>query len=347
LPVLYVTEPGAVVRVSGESFVVTMDDDPDGPSGPLPETRNRLLEVEPHRIEAIVMIGGVHITSSAMHRSLDRGIDIAWLTRGGRLRGRAVSPSSRTADLRLKQYAAATEAATKLERARSVVSAKLRSAAEVLEDIQDNEPGNRELAAAIAELRRAAEEAAAADSVPSLLGIEGAGTRTFFSAYGQAFKGEITFQGRERRPPPDPANALLSFGYVLLGNHLAGLLEARGFDPCIGFFHELRPGRASLALDLLEELRHPVVDRFVLRSCNLRMLRPEHFEPDERRGGVRLTRDGMKRFFLEWEAHLRRPLREIGAAAGITPLELMRRQVEALAADLRGAQRYAPFLYGD
>ena len=112
---------------------------------------------------------------------------------------------------------------------------------------------------------------------------------------------------------------MLSFGYVLLGDLLAGMLEARGLDPALGFFHEPRPGRPSLALDLLEEFRHPVVDRFVLRVSNLRILRPTMFEPDEpdeldetEAGGVRLTRDGLKRFFRAWEKHLSRPLLERG-----------------------------------
>jgi CRISPR-associated protein Cas1 len=139
---------------------------------------------------------------------------------------------------------------------------------------------------------------------------------------------------------------LLSLGYVLLGNHLAGLLEARGLDPALGFFHEVRPGRPALALDLLEEFRHPVVDRFVLRACNLRVFRPGAFEPDpERPGGVRLDRQGLRRFFAEWETFLLRPVRERDGAEPVPVRPLLRRQVERLAADLRGGAAYRPLAY--
>ena len=169
----------------------------------------------------------------------------------------------------------------------------------------------------------------------------------YFEALKSAFRGDISFPGRRRRPPPDPANAVLSFGYVLLNNLLAGMLEARGLDPAIGFLHEPRAGRPSLALDLLEELRHPLVDRFVLRNCNLRAFKPELFEPDERRpGGVRLTRQGLKKFFFQWEKFLLRELPEQGAEERITTTSLLRRQVDRIAADLRGQAPYEPFLYG-
>jgi CRISPR-associated protein Cas1 len=349
MPSLYITEPGAAVRKSGESFVVTVDDDPDG-AGPLPEKHRKLLEVEAHRLELVALVGRVHATSDAVQLCLERGIAIAWFKWNGDYLGRLVPEGARSADLRLLQYAAAHEPASRLARARGVVAAKLANAAAVLGDVQSNEAGSPSLGAAIAELRKRSGDAPSAAGAESLLGVEGAGTRTYFEAFGGAFKADIRFEGRERRPPPDPANALLSFGYVLLGNLLAGMLEARGLDPALGFFHEVRPGRASLALDMLEELRFPVVDRFVLRGCNLRVFRSEMFEPDpDRPGGVRLTADGHKTFFREWEAHLARPLREKGAAAAerLEVRGMLRRQIDRLAADLRGGAVYAPFEYGE
>ena len=132
-----------------------------------------------------------------------------------------------------------------------------------------------------------------------------------------------------------------------MGNILAGMIEARGLDPALGFFHEPRPGRASLALDLVEELRHPLVDRFVLRSCNLRILRPQMFQPDpERAGGVRLTPEGLKQFFFHWERFLLRPFAEPDSAEKLPVLTLLRRQVDRFAADLRGQAPYQPFRYG-
>lgn len=344
MPVLYVTEPGATVRLSGESLVVTVEEHPDDGHGA--GKRRTVMEVEPHRLEVIVLVGMAHVTSSAMHFCLEKGIGVCWLTRGGEYLGRVVPPIPRSADLRLHQYEAVSEPQGKLARAKGVVEAKLLNASEVLRDIQSNYSGNEALSAAMGELKRLVADVRACTATTRLLGLEGIGARTYFAAFGEAFRGEIHFSARKHRPPPDPANALLSFGYVLLGNRLTGLLEARGLDPYLGFFHELRPGRPSLAVDLLEELRHPVVDRFVLHGCNLRIFREELFEPPDEDKGVRLTREGLKVFFEHWESHLLKPMREQNAESKVGPMDLVHRQVDRLAASLRGTGQYAPFLYG-
>jgi CRISPR-associated protein Cas1 len=348
MPTLYVTEPYATLRLSGDSLLVTAEIDPDGKAGPEPARRQTLLDVEPHRLELIALVGNTHITSDALRLCLEKGIAVAWFAWNGKYLGRIMPEAPKSADLRLLQYAAASDPATRLARARGVVSAKLLNAAEVLENIQSNDSDNAALGPAIAELKRLKTEAEAADTAERLLGLEGTGAREYFAAFGASFRTEITFTSRQRRPPPDPANALLSFGYVLLGNLLGGMMEARGLDPALGFFHELHPGRPSLALDLLEELRAPVVDRFVLRSCNLRIFRPQMFEPDpENSGGVRLTRDALKTFFREWEKHLLRPLRCRASGESLPVAPLLRRQIERLVSDLRGTAPYQPFHYGD
>ncbi len=344
MPVLYVTEPGATVRLSGESFIVTVEEHADDGHGA--GKRRTVMEVESHRLEVIVLVGMAHVTSTAMLFCLEHGIGVSWLTRGGEFLGRVVPPIPHSADLRLLQYETVSEPQERLARAKGVVEAKLSNAVEVLRDIQSNDTGNEALSAAMAELKRIVVQVRASTMTTSLLGLEGIGARTYFAAFGKAFKGEISFSSRKHRPPPDPANALLSFGYVLLGNRVAGHLEARGLDPYLGFFHELRPGRPSLAVDLLEELRHPVVDRFVLRGCNLRIFRAELFEqPDEDRG-VRLTREGLKVFFEHWETHLLKPMREQGVEGKVSTIDLVHRQVDRLAASLRGTRQYTSFLYG-
>ena len=174
-----------------------------------------------------------------------------------------------------------------------MVAAKLVNAAGVLRGLRTNH-ARPELAAALAALRELRLRVAGCQAAASLLGLEGAAARAYFGGLAATFVGDIGFAGRERRPPPDPANALLSLGYTLLTNRLAGLVEARGLDPAWGFFHEERPGRPALALDLVEELRHPLVDRFVVRNCNLRVFQARHFEADaERPGGVRSDARGV------------------------------------------------------
>jgi len=334
MPVLYLTEPGATLRLKGESLIVTIEDE----SG----SRKTLAEVEPHRLELVALLGGTHATREALDHCVEHGIGVAWFTGTGRFRARVVPEQARNADLRLRQYAAATDFVARLSCAAEVVQAKLENAASVLVTYQSNHPGVAEVSEAIREVRARAQDAATPRDVDHLLGVEGAGARAYFEALRVTFRGEIPFTGRAQRPPPDPANALLSFGYTLLGNLIAGRLEARGLDPAIGFFHELRSGRPSLALDLLEELRHPVVDRFVMRIANLRQMGLRHFETDAREGGVRMTREGLRIFFPAWEDHLKQTLRDADREE-LSPLRLVDRQIERLAADLRGGTRYRAF----
>ena len=212
----------------------------------------------------------------------------------------------------------------------------------MLRGLQSNRPGDADLAAAIADVRRIADRIADADNTETLLGLEGSASRKYFAGLGRGFAADIMFSGRVKRPPTDPANALLSLAYVMLGNLITALLEARGLDPSIGFYHKLRPARPSLALDLVEELRAPVVDRFVLRLCNLRIVRLEMFTDGDEDKGVRLTQDGLRVFVAEWEKHLDRPVRERGTAAALSVHQVMRRQAERLASDLRGGEAYQP-----
>ena len=137
MPVLYVTETNAVVRKSGESFIVTLDEDPDG-KGPLPERRRKLIEVEPHRLELIALVGRTHITSDAMLHCLEKGIIVAYFSWSGDFLGRMVPENAKSADLRIKQYQAAVDPIQKLGRAKAVASAKLANGIQVLEDIQKN-----------------------------------------------------------------------------------------------------------------------------------------------------------------------------------------------------------------
>lgn len=345
MPTLYVSEPNATVRKSGSVLTVTSHDDPDGPEGPEPAQNQTVVTVALEQLEGVVIIGRNHITAGALRACMDNGVSVSWLTRGGRLVGRAMPELPRSADLRVQQYATAT-APDAIQRARKVVLAKLTNTAAILTDIQSNYPGDESLKTAGAAQARFMENVHSAPDIETLHGVEGASARAYFEAYGAAFKSGITFTGRNRRPPKDPANAMLSFGYTLLGNLLGALLEARGLDPCLGFFHEIRPGRQSLALDLLEEFRAPVVDRFVLRSCNLRIFRPEMFRANPESGGVLLTDEARRVFFREWERNLLKPVKCAVSGQKLPPHGIIRRQVNEFAMSLRENRDYEPFLYG-
>ncbi|CAK0751674.1 CRISPR-associated endonuclease Cas1 3 [Gammaproteobacteria bacterium] len=343
MPTLYVTESGATVRICGESLRVTVEGNHGDHASSA--SQRALLEVAPHRLELIGLVGRVHITVDALKLCLDKGIGVAWFSWNGRFLGRMVPAAARSGDLRLAQYQAMVDTNAAIQFARTVITAKCVNAAAVLRRIQSNQPGLEEVSKALRGMAEIQGRIMECVSFEELLGLEGHVASSYFSALGSGFRSEIGFSTRQRRPPPDPANALLSFGYVLLANLIGGHVEARGLDPALGFLHAIRPGRASLALDLLEEFRHPVVDRFVMRVCNLRMIQAGMFETDpENSCGVRLTQDGLKRFFKAWGEYLERPLQEDGEGK-ITPAALIQRQVNRLAMALRGDEPYQPFLF--
>lgn len=339
---LYLTEPGSVLRREGDSFIVTFDKDPDG-SGPMPETRTTLLEIEPHRITWIALLSGVHLTQAAVKLALWKGIPVSWLTRSGRFLGRLSPSREGGVSSRMQQYRAASSPVDTLDIAKSIVVGKLSNGATLLRYLQSNHSGVSEISRAYQDVTGTVQKAKSATSLDELRGWEGIGAKSFFMGYGAAFRGPIVFNGRKRRPPPDPANSLLSFCYVLLASRLSGMVQARGLDPALGFLHGVRPGRESLVLDLMEEFRHPVVDRFVLRLCNLRILNPKCFEANPTlEGGVLLTDAGRRKLLVEWEKYLRRPL--LSTPNGPPALAIMSRQVDRFASALSHNKPYEPFL---
>ena len=305
--------------------------------------RRCLLEVEPHHVETVGLIGRAHITARAVRLCLDHGITVFWMKRNGRLLGRLVPELSRTADLRRRQFRLFENADSALALGRLFVDAKISNAAGLVAAVRSNRPGNRQFGKVITELELLRNQVSSADGRDRLLGIEGDAARRYFKVLGLAFSGPIRFSGRQRRPPPDPANALLSFGYELLSNLIASLLEARGFDPYLGMLHTVRSGRPSLALDVMEKFRHPVVDRFVLRACNRRQFTYDDFRQDELKG-VRLTRNGLRRFLQQWEAYLDAPMAGIEGSQSIE--RVIQRQVDALAVHLREKETYRPIRIG-
>jgi CRISP-associated protein Cas1 len=155
-------------------------------------------------------------------------------------------------------------------------------------------------------------------------GLEGAGSGTYFRQFGKMLS-TVGFPGRKRRPATDPANSLLSLGYVMVGNELSSLLEARGFDPAIGFLHGVRYGRSSLALDVVEVFRQPVVDRLTLRLLNLGQIKPDDFEGGQK--GLRMRPEALKRYFERYEEQLRTPSE---GAESPSWRERLKHQVEAV-----------------
>ena len=322
---LYVTEPGSVVRLSSRSLVIT-------------KGKEKLAQLPMIRLDNILIYGNAQITTQAMAALLDDGIDVAYLSLNGKLRGRLVSTSSKNVLLRMAQYERNMDEEFKVNVARIIVKAKLRNGRKVIQRFMYNHPEVdvlKELKLIEETLKKLNNQV----SVHSLMGSEGIAGAAYFRAFGKMFLKDFRFEKRSRRPPRDPVNSLLSFGYTLLTNEILGLVNAHGLDPHIGFLHGVEYGRPSLALDIVEEFRHPVIDRFVLNLLNFHKLKQQDFE--ERENGIFLTDSGKKAFFTYYDNLLRRKVS--GDNPNIVFRDILKRQVRAMIATIKCNQPYKPY----
>ncbi|MCS6877678.1 MAG: CRISPR-associated endonuclease Cas1 [Geminicoccaceae bacterium] len=290
LPV-YVQEPRARIRKEGETLVVEVED-----AAP---TRIRLADTS-----ALVLFGSVSLTTPALHELLRREIPVAWHTHGGWFLGLAQGTGHRNVELRTAQYGASFDEHRCLELARGFVSAKIRNARTILRrNWRGEQPPERELAE-LAHWVRRAEHARNRDE---LLGIEGNAAAIYFGAFRNLIGEEALARGfdftkRNRRPPADPVNALLSFAYAMLARTFTVTLAMVGFDPWRGFYHRPRYGRPALALDLMESFRPLLADSAVLTAINNGEVQERDFV--RAAGACALAPAGRKRFIACFERRL-------------------------------------------
>lgn len=289
MPTLYLTRSGSVLRYENNCFVA--------------EARGEAAVTVPEfRVERVVAFGPVHLTQPAISRLLAKRVEVQFLTRFGVPRGRLCSADDGRSDVRLAQYRAFCDDEFRLRVARAMVSAKIANCRQVVMRYQRNHP-DAALGDVVRELAKRPKDAEHSPSIVELRGIEGAAAALYFGAFERMIGDKQLFDGRSRRPPRDPANALLSLGYTLLGGEIAGLLAAHGLDPYIGFYHEARRGLPALAQDVLEEFRAPVVDRLVLAVLNKGQIENDDFCPGPR-GGLRLQERALKKFLRLYEKSL-------------------------------------------
>ncbi len=261
---LAISEQGLAVHAEGDLLA-------------LQRGRNVVRRVRVAELEQVLLFGRVEVSSGAIALLLRRGVELVWLTQNGRFRGRLLGRLTKHVTLRLVQYRRATDADFCLRLASRFVSGKIHQQRQILlraqRRLQDGQ-----VAEALGRLRLLHDRAQACTSLDSLRGLEGAAAAAYFEHFGRLLRNDaFHFQGRTRRPPRDEVNAMLSFGYAVLGSLLETELYRCGLDPLLGFFHQPAFGRASLMLDLLEEYR-PVIDALVLRLVNRRQLSPQDFE---------------------------------------------------------------------
>ncbi|MCS6864259.1 MAG: CRISPR-associated endonuclease Cas1 [Gemmataceae bacterium] len=260
------------------------------------------LQIDASALTNLYCYGDVSISGPAFEVLFRHGVAVAWLSPAGhRCRGRLVHPQATTTLTRLRQHRAIARPAVRLQWAQQLVTAKITAMIHAARHYQRH--SHTAAGDLLVELHAALPRVATATALPQLLGFEGATTAAWFRFYATLFRTPWTFHQRTRRPPTDPVNALLSLGYTLLLQRAQAQAEARGFEIYLGGLHHFRPGRPSLACDLIEPLRVPAVDRWVVAICNQHELNPSHFQSDEETGGFRLQPQYFGRIIYSWETH--------------------------------------------
>jgi CRISPR-associated protein Cas1 len=299
-------------------------------------------------ISQVVLFGHVQITTQALHELFDRGIATCFLSAGGWFHGLARGMDHKNVELRRRQFAMAADPAWCLTMARRLVAAKIRNCRTLARrNAEALTPG---VADRLRDLAAVTDETG---SLESLLGIEGTAARLYFGEYGRMVRPPakegapagmtFDFDGRNRRPPRDPVNALLSLGYALLTKDVTIKLLAVGFDPYLGFYHQPRYGRPALALDIMEEFRPLIVDSAVLTAINTGVIQAGDFI---RRGGaVALTQAARARFISAYERRMDEEITHPLFGYRVSYRRILEVQIRLLARHLGGElAEYPPFL---
>ena len=289
LNTLYVTIPHAYLSKDGETVLVQVE-------------RETRLRVPIHTLEGIVCIGLVSLSPALMGFCAEHNVGVSYLSEHGRFLARIQGPIHGNVLLRREQYRRADDVGASSAVARSVLLAKVaNSRSSLLRAARERTSAS--LDAACAQLGQSLRLLESADSLDTLRGVEGDAAQTYFAVFDEMIlhqKEDFFFHERGRRPPLDNVNALLSFLYVLLAHDVASALESVGLDPAVGFLHRDRPGRASLALDLMEELRPVLADRLALTLINRRQVSAAGFLHSDS-GGVTMNDATRKEVLMAWQ----------------------------------------------
>ncbi len=325
---LYLTEQGSVLRKTGNRLIVHKDDE-------------ILLDIQCSKIDAVLIFGNVQFTTQAVYELFEHGIEMALLTRTGRLVGQITSPFTKNIELRVEQFKKHQDTAFRLRLSKAVVKGKLTNCLNFVKAFSYNHPETN-FKGGIIGLEASIKSIEGINTTASLRGIEGNAARVYFESFGKMVLGGFEFPGRKKHPSTDPVNALLSFEYTLVFNEISSLLDGLGFDPYLGYYHEVEYGRASLACDIQEEFR-PVIDRFALYLINNRMLNKEDFYDNPRDASMYLKREAMKKYFAEYEKYMNREFRHNESGQNTTIRKCFRIQAEKLAWFIKDADIYTPF----
>ena len=338
LNTLFVTTQGAYLARKGETVIVRDGD----------ETK---LRVPLHTLGSIVCFGRVSCSPPLMHLCAEKDVAISFLSLHGRFYGRVEGPVSGNVLLRREQYRRADEPQSSAGIARPIVAAKIANSRKVLQRAARDHPDSvdtRSLRKATRRMARTLEKLEEPAPLDAVRGYEGEGGQTYFGVFDELItsqQDEFQFEGRNRRPPLDRVNSLLSFYYTLLLHDCVSALESVGLDPAVGYLHRDRPGRPGLALDLMEEFRAFLADRVALSLINRRQLTADDFRISES-GAVTMTDDAREQVLVAYQerkqTEISHPFLDEKMATGLLP----HCQALLLARHLRGdLDGYPPFMW--
>ncbi len=290
---LYVQDNRARIRKKGEVLEIHVEDE-------------RVATARMIDVSQVVIQGNASISTPALRELMSRGIPVTWMSYGGWFTGHTIGTGHKNVELRTAQYKASFDEALCLRVAKGLVKAKILNARTLL---RRNWRGEEKPERLLADLKREADKALKAESLQHLLGIEGLAAARYFGEFrnlirdsGDPASFAFDFTRRNRRPPPDPVNAMLSYAYTLLVKAWTVTLSAVGLDPYRGFYHQSRYGRPSLALDLMEPFRPLIAESAVIQAINNGEVRPTDFVSAA--GAVAMSPEGRKRFIATFERRM-------------------------------------------
>lgn len=293
LNTVYVSEPDMYLALKGKNINLLKD-------------KKSIARIPLHNIEAISTFGHQGASPALMSECMKQNISLTFFSSSGRFRGRLTGEANGNVMLRKKQYRVSDDEDESVKIARHMITGKMFNSEQILRrTVRDHalRINVDRVTQVIDRLKESRKDAMKSNDLDGLRGIEGNTANAYYSVFDEVIlqqKDTFFFRGRSRRPPLDPVNALLSFAYSLLASETAAALEGVGLDSYVGFLHRDRPGRTSLALDVMEELRPTIADRFVLKIINLKQVSPSNFVFKENKAVI-LTDDARRTFLQLWQ----------------------------------------------
>ncbi len=328
---LYLVEQGTCLRKDQGRFVLQSRRDDD-------------LEIPIREVERILLFGNIQLSTAAIGTCLGRQIPVVFLSQAGQYKGHLWSVERGDLEAERRQFSKYADANVQFDMARRIIRGKLTNSRQLL--LRLNRKRTLEPVARVIDgIQRDITALDRADTLDQLRGYEGITAARYFPALGQLLiNPDFTFRERNRRPPKDPINSLLSFGYTLLFNNVMSLILAEGLNPYLGNLHRSEKKLPELVLDLMEEFRSPVVDTLVVTLVNRRDVQPDDFTWPTENGGVYIADGARRRFIQKFEAGMSQTVKHPDVQEPVTYRRAIHYQVKRYKRWLLHDEPYVPFL---